>query len=493
MSARFVHGVALILILTAGYACWCHAPLIWDGAYQLNATLIMQRPYTFLTRFHTFFLWWPTVWANRLTGNMMILQSVYGLPFLLAPVINVLLSWWMVRDKAPHLIIWSIFGLAAGSLPGQIFVINDSIFQQHLFWPIFLGMFVPLSIPKKIVLGVLICFQFCHQLGTLLFLGAAVATFIVGMVDTQNRRRMFIRSGVLFGLLILAVAKIVITNHLPQFYDSYAAQEATWATAKQRWHDGVHGWPIVGMAFMWIGGLLAYFQRRAANRALHRRAILLGIFCAVSVGIGATCWIYWAANGQLWWKALDFRRWVGPLTAPFFILAALEAFDMARRRGISKPSTSDDDDDDSKTLRQPLALLLAANFALVLGSQCHVWDRLTRELMAEVNDYPGPVVPQSAIAPLAEHTPLDHWGIADFVVAIQGKEPKKVLLDPRSEANIYADPPVVPHEDFYPDPHDPTPGPQGWFDFRPLLKQLSQTRHTPHGGPQRLDIQSTPN
>ena len=56
--------------------------MIWDGAYQFNATLIMQRPYFYLTRFHTFFLWWPTVWASRVTTNMTLLETIYGLPFL---------------------------------------------------------------------------------------------------------------------------------------------------------------------------------------------------------------------------------------------------------------------------------------------------------------------------------------------------------------------------------------------------------------------------
>src|SRR5580658_6991312 len=96
MSARYVYAVVAILALTAAYACWCRAPLIWDGAYQFNATLIMPRPYFYLTRFHTFFLWYPTVWASGFTSNVDLLQTIYGLPFLLAPVVALLLSWWMV-------------------------------------------------------------------------------------------------------------------------------------------------------------------------------------------------------------------------------------------------------------------------------------------------------------------------------------------------------------------------------------------------------------
>src|SRR5580698_8308894 len=104
MSSRFVYVVAALLALTAGYACWCKAPLIWDGAYQFNWTLINQRPYHYLTRFHTLLLWWPTVWASHFTTNVGILQTVYGLPFLLAPLVGLTFSWWLVHQAKPHLI-----------------------------------------------------------------------------------------------------------------------------------------------------------------------------------------------------------------------------------------------------------------------------------------------------------------------------------------------------------------------------------------------------
>ena len=46
--------------------------------------------------------------------------------------------------RAPHVMLWALFGTAAAMLPGQIFMINDSIFQMHLFWPVFLAALLPL-------------------------------------------------------------------------------------------------------------------------------------------------------------------------------------------------------------------------------------------------------------------------------------------------------------------------------------------------------------
>jgi hypothetical protein len=375
MPARHVYAVVALLVLTAAYACWCRSPLIWDGAYQFNATLIMQRPYFYLTRFHTFFLWWPTVWASRFTSNVTVLQTVYGLPFLLVPAFSVLASWWMVRKHAPHLIIWAIFGVAAGTLPGQIFVINDSIFQQNLFWPIFLSLFVPLSGTKRILLTILVVFQFVHPLGMVLFFGAALAAGVMAWADEKNRRRHLIRMSVMAALFIAAASKIYITSRIPALWDGYAAEEARWSSALGRWGVGVRGWPLHGLWFVWAAAAMLFMRARMRGplkaqtisklkilfilivvvRAIHnifhlddaippilvgalmflflcrigrekpgeRLTTILPIVCLL---IAMGCWAHWAGDGRLWWKALDYRRWIGPLSAPFFILALLDAF-----------------------------------------------------------------------------------------------------------------------------------------------------------------------
>ena len=172
-----------MLALTGVFACACDAPMIWDGAYQFAFSLIKQRPYFYLTRFHSYLLWLPMVWLSHFTDNLTVLKFAYGLPFTLAPAFSVLASWWVVKDRAPHLILWAIFGAAAGPLPGQIFIINDSIFQQHVFWPVFMGMLVHLDAWRVVLVAVLTPFQFSHQIGIVLLSGAAGAALLVALRD----------------------------------------------------------------------------------------------------------------------------------------------------------------------------------------------------------------------------------------------------------------------------------------------------------------------
>lgn len=589
MPRRTVFGVAATFLLTALYACWCRAPLIWDGAYQFNATLIQQFPYFYLTRFHTFLLWWPTVWASRLFDNLTLLQSVYGLPFLLAPVAGLLLSWWIVRWTAPHLILWAIFAMAAGSLPGQIFVINDSIFQLHLFWPILLGILVPLNRAKRVVMGLLCIFQFVHPLGAMLFAIAAAGAEAIAIADPSRRWLMHKRALIMLGLCLLIVAKVWITNRIPALQDTYATEEAKMETAMIRWYAGVSGWPLRGLACMWAAATLALLYARprmqwgwqsavaatliyagvmqllghmhrhhplefyytgSACTAVYLGALLLGdqlelamvcgflilltaagfaavryindplhhgavtiarCLCAASIAlviilsrtrdllrfvgrlillcmlVGFTFWVYWASDGALWWKAIDYRRWVGPLTAPFFLLAIIEALLNTRTR----PDTALAAPEELRPVRPSIAKLLAITFAMVLGLQCTLWHVASAELMASIDQSSQAIVPERDVAWIYG-TPLDHWATGDYVMAMQGKQPRKLLLDPRSEERIYERPPKVPHWDFYPNPPDPTPRPQGWYDLRQLLKHLPPPPTT-RPAIKRLDIQTTPN
>ncbi len=501
MSSRYVYAAAALLSLAAVYGCFCRVPLIFDGAYQFDMTLAMQRPYVYLTRFHTWFLWWPTVWASRVTDNVMLLQSLFGLPFLLAPAIGLLLSWWMVHRAAPHQIIWVVFGVAAGTLPGQIFVINDSILQLHLFWPVLMGMLSPLNGPKRIVIALLIVFQFPHPIGAPLFLGAAVATGLLAIVDLRHRRRFILRAALMLSLLPWPGRR----SSLPIMCRNGATLRAGASQLDHR-----HG-PMAGVrprcAAGWIAmdlggggpGLPSAFcqevQRHGRNR--HRRH-------RVAAGGTRSDGMALLAHGPDvdWGGAIDYRRWAGPLTAPFFALAALEGLIDAWR--VNRPHASDFSpvihrDNAGGTLprqnssspelqpravtpnqprfhRGPMAVALTLLFVAVFGMQCAAWDRLTTRLMSDVRAYPSAVVPMAAPQLVwIRRTPLAHWATGNYVSAMLGKTPDKVFLDPYTEI-IFNERPR--RWTFYVSWPDSPPGPAGWFDFRPLLRKLDEERST---------------
>ena len=299
MSALRAAGLTCGLLFAAAIvACACKLPLVWDGAYQLAVSLVEQKPYFYQTRFHSWALWWPCVALSRVTGNLTALTFAFGLPFIAAPALSLWLSWRVVRKHQPGLLVWAAFGVAVASLPGQAFVINDSVWQQTMFWPVFLGALVPVSRRGRIVLGALALFQLSHQVGVLLLLAATLASLAA---ETPTPKAIHAQLGKfvpLSVLLLLAIAKaawVAIPALSGQLYDSYAAQRMSWDELCTTFQDGVLGPPLFGLLAMWF----AAFSPFAKSRTVRR----LGFVAILAAGV---LWAWWAAEPARWAGAINY-------------------------------------------------------------------------------------------------------------------------------------------------------------------------------------------
>jgi len=457
---RLAYIATFILAITGIFTCCCDTPMIWDGSYQFALTLIREHPYFYLTRFHSYFFWLPTVWLSHFTDNLTALKITYGLPFTLAPAFGVLMSWWVVRERAPYLILWVIFGVAAGPLPGQIFIINDSIVQQHLFWPVFVAMLTRVRWPQTIGLSFLVVFQFSHQIGALLLAGGAGAALLLAALDRRARRESIIKGGLLTFLAIVAAWKII---HFP---DSWAQQEFTAERMKLEWQYGVDGYPLHGIALMTIGASAFMLHRIRSRKEADPFQQLLKWVATLCIVAAAINWTFWASNSGRWSTAVNYRRFVVPMTIPFYLLAFVD-----RIRAIRTP----DVEQRSSRLGLTIGSLVAATFALIIGIQSITWARLTSRMLHDVEAWPKAAVPWQQIA-WTRDTPLYHWGTTSYVFVLEGRKPRRLLLD--ASDTIAAGqleltnetPPVIPLSPFT--PVSPMPGPGGWFDFRPLLHSL---------------------
>lgn len=439
-----------LLMAAALVACWSTLPLIWDGGYQMSVSLISQEPYAFLSRFHSRVLWAPLVWLSQSTDNVMALIFAYGLPFLLAPAVSVAVSAWVVRRHAPGLAVWALFGVGV-SLSGQAFVINDSIWQQTMFWPILLGALVPLDWPRRIVLLGLAVFQFSHHVGALLLAIATGAAWLVARRGRADRTREGWGKVIVLGVLaLLSVVKIILVS-MPAFlggryYDSYAVQQANVGDAVMAFVTGVCGLPLVGLCCLgWVAWKIA-----RSDTPLDRRAWLV-------LGVAAGAWLLWACLPWHWAGAINYRRWVGPIAAPFCLLATLDAL-----RGPAAASVD----------RSRVALTIAGLFFLVLTIQSATWALLIRQFRAEAAAVPTVVVRKSQVAAM-KWSQLDHWGITSTYIVLQGREPAKYFAyTDACIAPLTAKSPAIPL--WEPHPIPPAPGRAGFYDHRPLLERLAR-------------------
>ncbi len=477
MSGRNILVSFILLFAAACVGCLSTLPLIWDGGYQFTVSLIQQEPYCYLTRFHTHFLWAPLVWLSARTDDLNALLLAYGLPFLAAPAASVAISWWVARQHAPRLAIWPLFGIAA-SLPGQAFVINDSIWQQTIFWPVLLGALVPLDWKKRVVLLAVAAFQFPHQVGTIFLAIAAVAAALVAWRNPAGRREAMGKMLVLGVLTLLAVAKTIwvsVPAWSGRFYDSYAAQQASMGEAITCFVVGVCHFPIVGLICLW---LVAWGISRS-DSALTSKSWWL-------VAIAGIAWVIWASVPTFWCSAIFYRRWVLPMAFPFYCFTVLDA--------LRKP--------DSKTVpgsRGNLATALAGIFAAVLVIQSVQWRQCVSDLFDQADARQSPVVTKAELPclnpswldghsssgifamlqqVLPARSPLDHWGITATFMVLQGRQPPRYLAyDEECLRQITARQPSVPLCAQH--PVAPAPGTAGYYDHRPLLLQIAGKRGAP--------------
>lgn len=435
MNARSTRVAVALLAAGAVVACGLGLPLIWDGGYQLAATLIEQRPFFHLTRFHSWLLWWPTVWLSRITENPLALLCAYGLPFLLAPAVSVVASWWFVRKSAPWLAVWALFGVAV-SLPGQVFVINDSIWQQTLVWPIILGALAPLTLRQRLLWLTLAAMQFSHQIGAVLLGFAVLAAW------TGGQRWARWAAGALW-LLAVAKTAVVSTPALAgHLYDDYAAREATWERAWLCWQTGVQGFPLTAQLMLCgAAAFLVWGKTSAASRWL--------------AGGASAILVLWAADPHQWSSALNYRRFAVPLAAPILI-ATLCDF----RRGVC-----------NRESRDQVAMILAAAFAGVVGIQAWIFNRELHALRARADSLSEVRVLTREHLPEIARTALDHWGSTATFMFLQGKTPRQFLaFDEPGRAAVFAQPAafqLIPTIEY-----PAVPGAAGWFDHRPLLRAL---------------------
>lgn len=450
----FTLGAAALFLLGGAAALWGGLAMTWDGPYQLALTLIRQSPYFYATRLHSFLLWLPTVWVSNRTHEIGVIEAVFGAPYYFAPAAGFLLSLWTVHRRAPHLLIWPALGIGIGALPGQAFMINDSIFQFHLFWPVYLGALAPLRGWKRGVIGLFGLWQLSHPIGIALSAAAGIVAF-----DSARRHPSARISLTVYAIwnLLLSLAGMI---KLARFPDPYAASEATLNNLNVYFQQGVFGFPLIAAGCGWWAAMviLRLGAPETSDRVrLHRRCSWLIFFAGVLL-------LLWGSDPHRWWKCLDYRRWLLPMNLPFLAAAWFDS-----RQGRPEPG--------EERWRSIWCMGAAGVFAAVISMQSVGWSRLVQRLNDRIQQESGPVLPPASLS-WTNHTPMQHWGTSALVIVLQGGMPHVLALDAAEMAAIRDQPeplaPIVP-EHWTP----AAPGPAGWFDFRPVISRIRQQPQRP--------------
>ena len=224
---------------------------------------------------------------------------------------------------------------------------------------------------------------------------------------------------------------------------------------------------------MWVAGVCALLFSMVNGVKFERFRIGLKWVAMVSVAVPAMMWVVWASDAHKWTDAANYRRWVVPLTLPFYALAVVDRWRNVQSKSEQGVKVTG--------LSRAVGISVAAIFTVVLSVQCMVFKRLADRMVRDVEACPTALAPWEAIA-WSKDTAVSHWGSTSYVFVREGRVPRKLLLDrnpveaKKQTEMLFDMPPRVPLAWFTPVP--PTPGPGGWFDFRPLLYSVHHEPRT---------------
>ncbi len=424
-----------VLAAGAAVATWARAGLAWDGSYILFATLNEQVPFVTHFRLSSNLLLAPVLLASRFTDDLDLLAAVFTASFAVVAPLALALCWVVTRRRRPDLFVWGALGIGLVTLPGQFFLVSEAIAAIQLTWPVVLwigGGTARRHLPLAVVLLVVV--TFLHPAAGGLLGIVAVLLVLQSAVDTRARWWRLGAAAALLAAGALRVLAIEETGYEAETFNLY------WV---QTWFDrAVRGLPLLALAATSALALLVVLAGR-----WRRGGPALPALAGGAVGAAGMALLVWALENR-WGYALDYRGWAPLVSAPFLLLAGLDAL------GLPRPA--------DRSALGAVPVLCALAFSAVLGVQSLRWTDATAALEAAVAALPRPCE-ENADLPILAGTPLWHWAVRPMSLLVQDRSPDRIVMGdplPCTDIRPGAPLPLAPYET--------TPRDGGWFDLRAL-------------------------
>ncbi len=400
-------------LITAGLAIavLLGAPLAWDGSYWLFKTLDLQIPYVSNERYSNILFEAPAAAAGRLTDNLPLLRILFGLPYAALPLLALAAAWWVVRDRAPGLILWAVLGIGLATLPGQLCFVCEGNISAQLFWPLYLAILVGLPRASFPVLGAVApLLFFFHPVAIPLFVIAAATSLLVAVARREWRKRLMLFA---VGLLVLAVLAALRLRAIATPYES---SQLSLDIQALYFVKAVVGLPLAALLVSWLSGLLFLLSRHFAGhptKKLLRNGALWGL------ALSGLLLVAWAVQPLAWKDALLFKTFAVLGAGPFMLYALLDIM-AGRRRGLLHRV--------DPSYERVAIVLVSLAYVAVLTIQSVLFSGMTSSVLADIRSSEAPCIARSSLTTF-QGTALEHWSLTALVLDHQSRTPEHILLD----------------------------------------------------------------
>lgn len=387
------------------------ALLISDGPDFMFNALNQQEILAPHMRVTFALLQYPMLFLSQLTENFGALRLAYSIPMVLAPLVTLMLSWWIVKDVRPDLFVWAAFGILLVNLPGQINWVATAIRTNQFFWPILLSILI--GMPNRAIIPSIILAQLIlllHPHAAAYFLAGCCAALWIAWRNPDMRTRLLKTAGLLaFG----AIFRLAFPAS--EYERQYGTISHQFEMAK-RVVNGPVLWALIGLAV--TAALII-----VSARSNHRRLVcLLATLTLVAAGITFIVWGFDPAGIQ---GSSSYRGSVVVFAAMMMGLAFLDT--VLPGRSASTPFTI--------AWRQSLASLACVVFCITIAIQSTVLAREVNYVESVLEEATTACVPESTLDNF-ESSPMNNFAFPAASLMLQNRQPNHIILPDEQCARV---------------------------------------------------------
>lgn len=395
---RFGSRTALsLVVLGALIAAVMGTALSWDGSWYLFNVLESQAPFTPHGRVVNTVLQAPTLLAQSFTDRLGVLRLVFGMTYLAVPVVALVGSWLVVRQRRPDMLVWPALAICLATTAGQVNPSSEALQAAQLVWPPLLAAIVGLhlhrrdGLPWLIVCAAGLFVAVAHPFGAPLLM-------VVLLVSLIYRR--WSVAAVAAALVAFSIAWAALT------IDAYQTERLSGATISYGLAQAIAGAPLISLLLVGVSGACIAIASRSTHPAIF------GVVAAGAAMLSVIVLIPWAADPYAWNGAIEFRTFAGIVILP---MVAMAVFD-----GRAEPVAG-------STWRRRTTVIAAAGFAIILAVQGFSIRSLDEPVVFAIRTTQAGCIPQEAL-PGVPGTMLESWATPSRSLLFGARQVTSIVL-----------------------------------------------------------------
>jgi hypothetical protein len=416
--ARRPYKYVWLFLLLSGIALavsgWIGEALTFTGAKFFLYIVEDHALYQPFGRYSTAPFQWPTIFASSFTSDVAVLRHLFGLGYAVAPFLALLVSWVIVRRRAPGLMVWPAIGIIFVCFPGLLSTSLESPIVAEWAWPLILLTLVALdggwTLLAAVVISAFLFFCSANSLG--------VFVVVAGIAIIRAFREQTLKTTLMVwaGIMIVAAVLERLVRHR-DFTAPIAGHKISLGLIESELSKGEFG-PLLAAYLLALCACAVMLYLRFSTGPRNR---LTEFIPAGLIALAGVCLVLYSASQRSWLSASNPKDIVILLELPLFAAAVVDHLLVWKSKGRKSREP------DEAAARNPILLVSGIVILLSLIIWSISWSSLMTYVTQRTRTAGSFCIPDSLVS--KRHTALDSPYLPELVIDLQTRTPAHIAID----------------------------------------------------------------